>query len=121
MREPKSPQTITGFGGFSDWLGSGFLLRLLEDVDEPPALRCRERTSFHQRDAVADTGDAVLVVRLDLLGGPDDLAVQRVTHTVFQLDDDGLLHLVAHHVTDPGLTPTAGLRGARCVLGALSI
>src|ERR1700742_280144 len=97
------------------------LLSPLQDLDQPPALGGRQRTGLHQRDAVADAGVAVLVVRLDLLGGPDDLAVQRVAHTVFELDHDGLLHLVADHVADAGLTPTARLRGGRSVLGPLGI
>src|ERR1700742_3201600 len=95
------------------------LLSLLQDLDEPPALGGRQWTSLHQRDTVADAGVTVLVVGLDLLGGPDDLAVQRVAHTVFQLDHDGLLHLVADHIADAGLTTTARLRGGRSVLGPL--
>src|ERR1700757_4955157 len=97
----KSPQNLCLLGAFvtvRQWPLLGFL----EDVDEPPALRCRQRASLHQRNAVADPGDAVLVVRLDLLGGPDDLAVQRVPHPVFELDDDGLFHLVRHHVANRG-------------------
>src|SRR5262249_11327694 len=58
------------------------LLGLFQHLDETPPLGGRRRAGLHQRDAVADAGDAVLVVRLDLLGRPDDLAVQRVPHTV---------------------------------------
>src|SRR5262249_11562300 len=95
------------------------LLGLFQHLDETPPLGGRRRAGLHQRDAVADAGDAVLVVRLDLLGRPDDLAVQRVTHTVFQLDHDGLLHLVAHDVADARLAPATRLRVRRSVLGAL--
>src|ERR1700756_4799895 len=95
------------------------LLGAFEDLDEPPALGRRQRAGLHQRDAVADAGIAVLVVRLDLLGGPDDLAVQRVLHPVFQLDDDRLLHLVRHHVADRGLAGAPRLLGARGSLGSL--
>src|SRR6202022_3296769 len=91
------------------------------DLDEPPALRRRQRAGLHQRDAVADAGVTVLVVRLHLLGGPDDLAVQRVPHPVFQLDDDRLLHLVGHHVADRGLATAARLLRARGVLGPLGL
>src|ERR1700677_1582757 len=100
---------------------AGRLLSLLQDLDEPPALGGRQRTSLHQRDAVAGAGVTVLVVHLDLLGGTDDLAVLRVTHTVFQLDHDGLLHLVTDHIADAGLTPTARLGSDRSVLGPLGI
>src|SRR5712672_2564362 len=102
--------------------GAALLIRLLgplEDLDEPPALGRRQRTGLHQRNPVADTGDAVLVVRLHLGGGADDLAVERVLHPVLELDHDGLLHLVRHHVADARLTPAARLLGARGVLGAL--
>src|SRR6202012_4656418 len=120
MREPKSPQNITGFGGFCE-CSIGRLLGFLQNLDEPPALGCRKRPRLHQRDTVTDAGVAVLIVRLDLRGGPDDLAVQRVPPTVFQLDHDGLLHLVAHHEADSGLTPTARLWLAWCALGASAI
>src|SRR5215217_3281034 len=93
-------------GGFSTSLD---LLGLLENVDKPPALRGRQRTGLHQRNTVADTGDAVLVVGLHLLGGADDLAVERMLHAVLELDHDGLLHLVRHHVPDAGLATTARL------------
>src|SRR6185437_14456654 len=95
------------------------LLSLLQDLDEPPTLGGGRRAGLQQRDAVADAGVTVLVVGLDLLGGPDDFAVQRVAHTVFQLDHDGLLHLVANDVADAGLATTAGLRRGRSVLGPL--
>ena len=77
------------------------------------------RTGLHQRNAVADTGVAVLVVRLDLGRGPDDLAVQRMALAVLELDHDGLLHLVADHVADDALAATARLFGTRSVLGTL--
>src|SRR5262249_6691053 len=68
------------------------LLGALEHLDQPPPLGGRQRPGLHQRDAVADAGVAVLVMRLHLLGGADDLAVERVHLAIFQLDDDGLLH-----------------------------
>src|SRR5262245_52460751 len=100
-------------------LGAG-LLGLLENADETPALGRRQRTGLHQRNPVADTGITVLVVRLDLCGGADDLAVERVALAIFQLDHDGLLHLVADDVTDRGLAATARLLRPRGALGALS-
>src|SRR5208283_203730 len=95
------------------------LLRLFQNFDKTPAFGRRRRTRLHQRNAVADAGGAVLVVRLDLRGGTDDLAVQRVPHAVFELDHDGFLHLVTHHVTDAHLALATRLRGARSLLGAL--
>src|ERR1700712_150639 len=97
------------------------LLRLLEDLDEAPALRRGQRTGLADQHEVADTGGAGLVVDLDLAGTADDLAVQRVLHAVLDLDDDGLLHLVADDVAAAGLAvPPGGLVAdvARTVLVA---
>src|SRR5258708_17713913 len=74
------------------WPGSepgrtGGLLGLLEDLDEPPALRRAQRPGLHQQDAVADAGGVLLVVRLQLRGAADDLAVPRVLHAVLDGDD----------------------------------
>src|SRR5213078_1723849 len=56
------------------------LLGLLEDLDDPPALGRGQRTRLHEQDAVADTGRVGLVVRLDLGGPADRLAVTAVLH-----------------------------------------
>src|SRR3954452_7299419 len=94
--------------------GGRLLLRLLEDLDEPPPLGGRRRPGLHDLDAVTDAGDVLLVVGLQLARAPDDLAVEAVLHAVLDLDDDGLLHLVAHHeaLTDLAVA-TAGQAGAR--------
>jgi hypothetical protein len=57
---------------------------------------------------------AGLVVRLQLARAADDLAVEAVLHAVLDLDDDGLLHLVADHeaLTDLAVA-TTGQAGAR--------
>src|SRR6476620_11771890 len=86
---------------------AGGLLGLLEDLHHAPALGGREGTGLHDRDAVADAGSVVLVVGLDLAGAPQDLAVERVLHAVLDLDHDGLVHLVAHHVALAGLAVVA--------------
>src|SRR6476660_5221688 len=93
------------------------LLRLLEDLDQPPPLGGRRRPGLHDLHAVADAGDPLLVVRLQLARTTDDLAVQAVLHAVLDLDDDGLLHLVADdqalaHLAVPATGqagPTGGL------------
>src|SRR5215203_1841813 len=58
------------------------LLGLLEDLDDAPALGRGQRPGLHQENAVTDTRSVLLVVRLELVGTADDLAVQRVLHTV---------------------------------------
>src|SRR5688572_29193529 len=69
------------------------LLGLLEDLDEPPALRGRQRSGLHQQDAVAHARRVLLVVRLHLGGGAHDLGVTRVLLAVFQRNHDRLVHL----------------------------
>src|SRR5215203_3140182 len=73
------------------------LLRLLDDLDQSPPLGGRQRPGLHDLHAVADAGDPLLVMHLELRRTADDLGVQRVLHAVLDLYDDGLLHLVAHH------------------------
>jgi hypothetical protein len=86
-------------------------LGLLEDLDDAPALGRRQRAGLREEDPVADAGSVLLVVRLELVGTADDLAVQRVLDAVLDSDDDGLVHLVADDQTLTGLAETArGLR-----------
>src|SRR5438128_10152159 len=85
-----------------------YLLGLLEDLDDAPALARRQRTRLHQEDAVADAGSALLVVRLELVRTANDLAVQGVLDAVLDSDDDGLVHLVADNKALTGLAEAAG-------------
>src|SRR5882757_3197409 len=123
----KHPKPLR-FGCFHWWckrrtcsppLAPGSLLGPLEDLDEAPPLGRRQRSGLHQRHPVADAGGAVLVVRLHLGGGANDLAVERVLGALLELDHDGLLHLVAHHVADARLATAARLLGPRRVRRAL--
>src|SRR4051794_28750356 len=94
--------------------GTRWLLGLLEDLDQPPPLGGRQRPGLHDLHAVAGARDVLLVVGLQLARATDDLAVEAVLHAVLDLDDDGLLHLVAHHeaLTDLAVA-TAGQAGTR--------
>src|SRR3954462_5817459 len=84
------------------------LLRALEDLDDPPPLRRRERPGLADEDEGADAGDVALVVRLDLARAAQDLAVEGVLDAVLDLDDDGLVHLVADDVAAALLAVAAG-------------
>src|SRR3954469_22248136 len=64
------------------------LLGLLKDLHEPPALGGRQRAGLHEQNAVTDTGGVLLVVRLHLGGGAQDLGVPAVLLPVLELDDD---------------------------------
>src|SRR5690606_8243695 len=116
-------EQLLGAGVVGD-LEAGFLLqhgllRLLVDLDQAPALGGAQRASLRDRDEVADAGGVVLVVCLDLRARADDLAVQRVLHAVLDLDDDGLVHLVARHITATHLAVPAGAGVLDVVSGGL--
>src|SRR6476620_4028542 len=99
------------------------LLGLLDDLDQPPPLGGGRGPGLHDLHAVADAGDVLLVVRLQLAGPADDLAVQPVLHAVLDLDDDGLLHLVADDEALADLAvPAPGQAGpTRCLRGFLGL
>src|SRR5271165_1947294 len=86
-------------------------LSLLEDLGYPPALGRRHRPGLHQQHTVTDAAGVGGVVRLVLLGTAQNLAVLGVRNMVLDLDDDGLVHLVADHVAFPALAVTPGRRG----------
>src|SRR5262249_44408052 len=85
-----------------------WLLGLLQDLGDPPALGCRHRPGLHQPDPVALATGVLGVVGLVLLGAPDDLGVLGVLHPVLDLDHDGLVHLVADDVALADLAVAAG-------------
>ena len=49
-------------------------------------------------------GVVVFIMGLDLAGGTNDLAVQRVGRTLLELDGNRLVHLVGHDVAAANLT-----------------
>src|SRR3954454_17704975 len=96
----------------------GGLLGLLEDLDDAPALRRGQRPGLLDADPVTHTALVLLVVRLELAGPPQHLAVEPVLDAVLDGDDDRLLHLVADHQTLPDLAVGATRRLVlRLVLG----
>src|SRR6266480_1813774 len=80
------------------------LLRALDDFDHPPPLGLRQRPCLDDPHCVARLG-ALLVVRGDLLGAHDLLAVEPVREAAHERHRDGLLHLVAHHYAGPNFAP----------------
>src|SRR5699024_473828 len=90
------------------------LLGLLDHADHAPALGRRHRPRLHDLDQVAHADLTGVVVNLDPVGPPHDLAIQRVGHPVLHGDHHGLGHLVADDVATPGLA-----RVALYALGAL--
>src|SRR5262245_25480047 len=70
------------------------LLGPLEHFDQPPALGLAHGARRHDEHLVANTGLVLLVVRVQLGGALDVLAVLRVLHQTLHRHDDGLVHLV---------------------------
>src|SRR5438094_8790215 len=85
------------------------LLRALDDFDHPPPLGLRQRPRLDDPHRVARLG-ALLVVRRDLLGAHDLLAVEPVREAAHERHRDGLLHLVAHHYAGPNFAPPSHAR-----------
>src|SRR3954470_10255979 len=106
--------------------GAGVSLGLLDHRDQPPPLGGGGRPGLHDLHPVADARDVLFVVGLELARAPDDLAVEAVLHAVLDLDDDGLLHLVADHqaLADLAVATTGQARAGRdrlvdtCLVGA---
>src|SRR5581483_10533589 len=71
------------------------------------------RAGLHQPDAVTDAGGVALVMRLDLAGPADDLAVEGVLDPVLHRHNDRLVHLVRHHEALADLAEAARLLGGR--------
>src|SRR5580704_2440536 len=91
-------------------------LGLLEDLGYPPALGRGQRPGLHQQHTIADAAGVLGVVRLVLLGTAQNLAVLGVLDVVLDLDNDGLVHLVADHQAFPALAVAA----RHAVLGVLA-
>ena len=81
-----------------------YLLGALDNGFETPALGLAQRPSFHNTHEVANVGVVVFIMGLDLAGGTNDLAVQRVGRTLLELDGNRLVHLVGHDVAAANLT-----------------
>src|SRR5580658_4645520 len=101
---------ITSTPAISRWHRSqaDSLLGLLEDLGYPPALGRGQRPGLHQQHAITDATGVGGVVRLVLLGTAQNLAVLGVLDMVLDLDDDGLVHLVADHQAFSALAVAAG-------------
>src|SRR4029077_20569274 len=110
----------TGLAGalWFPWRGGGRpgFIWPLPGFGDPPALARRQRPGLHEPDAVADAAGVLAVMRLVLLRAADDLAVLGVLHPVLDHDHDGLVHLVADHVTLADLAVAPAGPGRRLAL-----
>src|SRR5438067_1648966 len=96
------------------------LSRLFHDLEHAPALLLGDGARLGDADEVADAALVLGVVDLETRALLDSLAVQAVGLRGADLDDDGLVHLVADHGAEADLAPAACLRlrsrgrGSRC-------
>src|SRR5215212_2728425 len=89
---------------------------LLEDLDEAPALRARQRPAFDDAHHVALVRLVALVVGVQPVGLAQDLLVETVAADALETDGDRLLALARHHNALPDLA-RAGLALGRGLLG----
>src|SRR5687767_6030546 len=102
----EAPSLAEHVVGYRARPGERWLLGLLEDLHDAPALRGGQRAGLHHEDPVADAALVLLVMRLELARAAQDLAVQGVLDPVLDGHDHGLVHLVADH---QALADLAGL------------
>src|SRR6202171_1673082 len=86
------------------------LLRLLDDLEQAPALLLGDGARFSDADQVADSALVLLVVDLELGAVSHGLAVEAVRLGRADLDDDRLVHLVGDHGAEADLALAALLR-----------
>src|SRR3954447_22375915 len=110
QRISRAPVLSATFRRVSFWI-TARLLRLLEDVDEAPALGARHRAALDHAHGVARARVVALVVGVELRRGAQDLPVAPVAAGGVDAHDDRLVGLVRD---DDAL---AHLGAARAVLG----
>src|SRR5580658_8735819 len=71
------------------------LYRALDYREQAPGLATRQRPAGSDRHGVTLLGLVVFIVRQQLGGAADELAVGRMLHHALDLDRNGLVHLVA--------------------------
>src|SRR5437870_9396153 len=81
--------------------------RLLDDLDDAPALVLRERSGLHDPHQVAHAAVVLVVVDLELRPVLHDLLVEGVGLEVGDLHHHRLVHLVGDHPAHPHLAKAA--------------
>src|SRR5271168_1880633 len=101
------------------WAGLSFLPGAVYDAHQHPGFTPRHRTARLDGDGVAFLALIALVVRQQLGGAADVLAVGRVLDQTLDRHRDGLVHLVADHLAREQTLPVcrrlAGRPGSRCL------
>ena len=86
---------------------SSSLLRLFDDVDDAPSLILGDRAGLHDANGIADAAAVLFVMRLELAGAVDHLAVKGVTNLGLDGDDYRFFHLIADDDANAGFTITS--------------
>src|SRR5712692_3808866 len=110
-RTSRAPELSATLSRLSCWINTVSLARSLcslrhnlkpsslgsfEYFHYPPALEFRDRAGISDADAVALARIVGLVVRVQLAGPLQRLAVPAVAHAVDDRNEDGLVHLRGH-------------------------
>src|SRR5215213_8573330 len=111
QRISRAPELSATFSLDSCWIMTSLLLRLLDHVDKPPALRLRERARLDDSDHVSLACLVALVVRVQGARAAHDLLVRRVTADDVDPHRDRFLALVGD---DDALAHLCGVRIALC-------
>src|SRR5215207_29120 len=97
----------------SCWITEPTSLRLLEDLDQAPALRPRERAGLHHPDQIAVSGLVACVVGVQGAGAAHDLLVLRMPPGDLDLHGDRLVGLAGHDPALPHLATGGAALGRR--------
>src|ERR1041385_1926594 len=111
QRISRAPELSATLSLDSCWIIGRSLLRLLDDVDQAPALRLRERAGLDDANHVALAGLVALVVRVQRPRAADDLLVGGMATDDVDLDRDRFFALVGDD------DPLADLGRVRVALG----
>src|SRR5580765_847866 len=83
--------------------------RFAYDFFQAPPLQLRQWAGFLKPHHIAHVGFVLLVVRVELLVGGDDAAIERVRLLARHRDHDGLVHLVGDDFAHDFLAPSRRL------------
>src|SRR5688572_10024966 len=118
QRISRAPEISATLNLDSCWIIGAPLLRLLQDLDQPPALRARQGAGLDDPNQVALAGLVLRVVGVQGAAPADDLLVLRMAAGDLDLDGDRLVGLARDDPPLPDL-PAGGaaLDGRRAGAG----
>src|SRR5581483_4035063 len=122
QRISRAPELSATLSLDSCWITRQTSLRLLENLDQPPALGAGERTRLHDADEIALAGLVARIVGVEGARPAHDLLVLRVAPCDLDLDGDRLVRLARYDPSLPDLAAgRAALRRRRAGARALAL